>query len=55
MMDNKGELKLVLYDYSLYFDCLIFFFLLFSCFLPLEIKKSFLHGLTRAVLGGKYT
>ena len=50
------------WDDSLYFDCFIFlfiffiyFFLFFSCSLPLEIKKSFLQGITRSVLVSKYT
>ena len=41
MMDNKGELKLVLYDYSLYFDCLIFFSFFFHVFFLWKLKRVF--------------
>ena len=51
---SNSTLSLETWDNSLYFDCLMFF-LLFLCFLPLEIKKSFLQGITRSVLGGNYT
>ena len=50
---SNSTLSLETWDDSLHFDCLIFF-LLFSCFLLLEIKKSFLQGITRSVLGSKY-